>query len=413
MTRKKVKLVWIVNDAARKASLKKRRVGLLKKVSELTTLCGVNAFAIIYSPDEPEPMVWPSPPEVEQLIMRYESIPEVERCKKMTNQESYLKERMAKSQEHCRKNHMKNREYELVYLMDRLRRDNEMDSFEVTELQAFIWLLEEKMRELRKRSEYFQQVPPLPSYPFPPPPPLPLPMSPHGDVIMEEMGQEGGGGGSGGELMRFNPQEALMWDQWFIDMMNNNENIAGGGSGTNLPQGLNFPGFPGGGGGFDMGVYPGRFGDSSAGNIVGMGLPQGNMNIGMNPFELGMPPYVNPFGLGLHPPPQNFAGSNSTNVFGLGLPPPPPPPENFAGSSSANIFGLGPPPPHPENFAGSSSANVFGLGLPPRPPAPAPDSTTGESPTAAGGDLGLPGFLPAGTDTGMPFDPTKPWPHNF
>ncbi|XP_057999433.1 agamous-like MADS-box protein AGL80 [Hevea brasiliensis] len=232
MTRKKVKLVWIVNDAARKASLKKRRIGLLKKVSELTTLCGVSAFAIIYSPDEREPMLWPSRPVVQQLLMRYQTMPEIERCKKMMNQESYLKERIAKVQEQFRKHQRKNREIELACLMDRLHQGNGVDDFEVNELQGLIWLLEEKMKDIRKRVEYFQQ-----------------------------MGHQFGGGGSGGDIMRDNPTDAMVWDQWFVDMMNNSENIAGSSSGTkneqgHHPQGFNITGIPGGdGGGLDMGQH--------------------------------------------------------------------------------------------------------------------------------------------------------------
>ncbi|KAG8499911.1 hypothetical protein CXB51_006594 [Gossypium anomalum] len=53
-----VTLAWVSNDSARRASLKIRRSGLMKKMSELTTLCGNRACLIIYSPDESEPIVW-------------------------------------------------------------------------------------------------------------------------------------------------------------------------------------------------------------------------------------------------------------------------------------------------------------------------------------------------------------------
>ncbi|KAJ6749931.1 hypothetical protein OIU85_000547 [Salix viminalis] len=76
MARKKVKLMWIVNDAARKASLKKRRDGLLKKVSELTILCGIEAFVIIYCPDDPEPAIWPSRPDQIPPLQDANSLPQ-------------------------------------------------------------------------------------------------------------------------------------------------------------------------------------------------------------------------------------------------------------------------------------------------------------------------------------------------
>ncbi|MBA0880711.1 hypothetical protein Goshw_025403 [Gossypium schwendimanii] len=52
MIRKKVKLSYITNDSSRKANYKKRKKGLMRKMSELSTLCGIGACAIMYSPYE-------------------------------------------------------------------------------------------------------------------------------------------------------------------------------------------------------------------------------------------------------------------------------------------------------------------------------------------------------------------------
>ncbi|KAJ4885607.1 Agamous-like MADS-box protein AGL80 [Raphanus sativus] len=43
MTRRKVKLAFIVNNSSRKTTYKKRKRGLLKKAHEIFTLCGINA----------------------------------------------------------------------------------------------------------------------------------------------------------------------------------------------------------------------------------------------------------------------------------------------------------------------------------------------------------------------------------
>ncbi|KAJ4823856.1 Agamous-like MADS-box protein agl80, partial [Turnera subulata] len=99
MTRKKVKLAFIANDAARKATFKKRRKGLIKKVSELSTLCGIEACAIIYSPYETQPEVWPSPVGVQRVLSQFRQMPEMEQSKKMVNQESFLRQRIAKAGE--------------------------------------------------------------------------------------------------------------------------------------------------------------------------------------------------------------------------------------------------------------------------------------------------------------------------
>ena len=94
MTRKKVKLAFILNNASRKATYKKRKKGLLKKVHELSTLCGIPAGAIIYSPYDPTPEVWPDADGIQQVIAAFRSLPELERHKNMVNQEEYLKQRI-------------------------------------------------------------------------------------------------------------------------------------------------------------------------------------------------------------------------------------------------------------------------------------------------------------------------------
>ncbi|CAH8387939.1 unnamed protein product [Eruca vesicaria subsp. sativa] len=57
---------------------KKRKKGLLKKVNELSTLCGINACAIIYSPYDTNPEVWPSNFGVQRVISDYRQLPEME-----------------------------------------------------------------------------------------------------------------------------------------------------------------------------------------------------------------------------------------------------------------------------------------------------------------------------------------------
>jgi hypothetical protein len=54
MTRKKVKLSSNVNDASIKATYNKRKNGVLNKVDELSTFCGIEACAIVYGPYEPQ-----------------------------------------------------------------------------------------------------------------------------------------------------------------------------------------------------------------------------------------------------------------------------------------------------------------------------------------------------------------------
>lgn len=86
MTRTKIHLAFMQNDSARKSTLKKRKIGLMKKVHELSTLCGVDACVMIYSPNNPEPDVWPSRSEAERVINKFKNMPNFEKTKKMEDQ---------------------------------------------------------------------------------------------------------------------------------------------------------------------------------------------------------------------------------------------------------------------------------------------------------------------------------------
>lgn len=212
-----MKLVWIVNDSARKASFKKRRAGLLKKVNELTTLCGVSAFVIIYGPDDAEPAVWPTRQEVHRLLTRFQRVPDIERCKKMMNQESYIRERSGKMQEQLRRHHRKNRDMEMARVMHQIHRGKPLIEFEAKELTGLAWMLEEKMKEIRRRVEYFQQAP------------LPLPGSFH-QRNTEPPGQLGGRNSIDGRTSTTPPMSK---DSFWGERGNNSDkNGGGGGSST-------------------------------------------------------------------------------------------------------------------------------------------------------------------------------------
>ncbi|MBA0707718.1 hypothetical protein Golax_019744 [Gossypium laxum] len=87
MIRKKVKLAYITNDSSRKATYKKRKKDLMKKMSELSTYCGIDTCAIMYSPYESQTEFWPSLLGVEQVLSKFKMILEMEKRKNMMNQE--------------------------------------------------------------------------------------------------------------------------------------------------------------------------------------------------------------------------------------------------------------------------------------------------------------------------------------
>nr|AIZ95382.1 MADS36 [Erycina pusilla] len=102
MARKKVTLAYITNDATRRATLKKRRRGMLKKVNELSILCGVPACAVVYSPQCDQPEVFPSEEEAKRILTDLANLPEIDKNKKMVNQSSFLEQRLVKLSQQVR-----------------------------------------------------------------------------------------------------------------------------------------------------------------------------------------------------------------------------------------------------------------------------------------------------------------------
>ncbi|KAA3486333.1 agamous-like MADS-box protein AGL80 [Gossypium australe] len=113
-----MKLAYITNDSKRKTTYKKRTKGLVKKVHELTTLCGIEACAIIHSPDfDSQPEVWPSNEGAQWLISEFKKLPQLIRNNNMVNQESFLKQSIAKATQQLRKLRKENHQKELKEVM--------------------------------------------------------------------------------------------------------------------------------------------------------------------------------------------------------------------------------------------------------------------------------------------------------
>ncbi|MBA0761620.1 hypothetical protein Gotri_024241, partial [Gossypium trilobum] len=86
-------------------------------MSELSTLCGINACAIMYSPYESQLEVWPSPIEGQQVLSKFRMILEMEQRKNMVNQESFLSQRTVKVVEQLKKHCKDNQEKEMTLVM--------------------------------------------------------------------------------------------------------------------------------------------------------------------------------------------------------------------------------------------------------------------------------------------------------
>ncbi|KAH1106024.1 hypothetical protein J1N35_009792 [Gossypium stocksii] len=160
MTRKKVKLAYITDDSARKATYKKRMKGLMKKLSELSTLCDIDACSIMYSPYESQPEVWPSPMGVQQVLSKLETIPEMEKSKNMLNQESFISQKTTKAAEQLKKHCKENWEKEMTEVMFNTicgKRDVHGLNFEA--LSEINLLLDKKMSDIDKRIDALTKTP--------------------------------------------------------------------------------------------------------------------------------------------------------------------------------------------------------------------------------------------------------------
>ncbi|XP_010240843.1 PREDICTED: agamous-like MADS-box protein AGL80 [Nelumbo nucifera] len=222
MARKKVKLALIANETARKATFKKRKKGLMKKVSELSTLCGVSACAIIYSPYDSQPDVWPSPPEAQRVIARFKSLPEMEQSKKMMNQEAFLRQRISKVKEQLKRQEKENRDLEITQLMNQALTGNKsLHDVGVEDLGDLAWMVEEKMKAIQERIELLTRTPPPPFLP----------------VDEKRMMMRYGNGEGGSEAERTTLEvamEALQRQSWFMDVMNPHEHVHVGCAGDDM-----------------------------------------------------------------------------------------------------------------------------------------------------------------------------------
>ncbi|KAL3629879.1 hypothetical protein CASFOL_026191 [Castilleja foliolosa] len=154
MTRKKVTLAYITNDSERRASFRKRKRGLIKKVSELSTLCDVDACAIIYSLYDLEPEVWPSPEGAEAVLARFRTLSEMEKSKKMVNQESFTRQRIKKAEEQLRRLRKENTRREMESFMFRcLGGKASMDHFDLRNSTEMGWVIDQMLRDIQSRMD--------------------------------------------------------------------------------------------------------------------------------------------------------------------------------------------------------------------------------------------------------------------
>ncbi|KHN11882.1 Agamous-like MADS-box protein AGL80 [Glycine soja] len=164
----KLKLTFIGNDSKRKNVCKKRKQSLLKKTEELSMLCGVEACAIVYGPDDPRPVIWPSELGVENVLRMFMSMPHWEQSKKMVNQESFIAQSIMKSKEKLQKIVKENKDIEMSLFMAHcfktgmFQPDINMTTADMNVLSSII---EQNLKDIDKRMEMLKANQVIPNQP--------------------------------------------------------------------------------------------------------------------------------------------------------------------------------------------------------------------------------------------------------
>lgn len=149
MGRRKVRLELITNDSVRKTTFRKRKGGLLKKASELKTLCGVDTCAIIYTANDAEPHVWPSPEDAQRVLGRFQSLPSKKQGKHMLNHEDYRPKDVSMLELKLENGIKRNQDLEMeLLLLDHLSGKNVVDLIKDDEMKMLYQSVDDKIRDL-------------------------------------------------------------------------------------------------------------------------------------------------------------------------------------------------------------------------------------------------------------------------
>ncbi|OIW14060.1 hypothetical protein TanjilG_11405 [Lupinus angustifolius] len=152
MARRNTKLAYIANDAKRNATYKKRKNSLIKKTKEISTLCGVETCAIIYSSNGLQPEVWPSHFEVQKVLYKFLTMPPLEQSRKMFDQEMFLKQRIMKAQEQLKKKKIQNRKEMMSLLMIKCLSTGKVEeNVNAQNANDLLWVIDENLKELDEK----------------------------------------------------------------------------------------------------------------------------------------------------------------------------------------------------------------------------------------------------------------------
>ncbi|KAI8026454.1 Agamous-like MADS-box protein AGL80 [Camellia lanceoleosa] len=159
MPGKKVKLAFITNDSERKSTFNRRKKGLVKKASELSTLCGIDACVIIHGPYESQPEVWPNNLGVQRVLAKFTRMPEMKQGKKVITQEIFIRQSIAKANEQLKKQLKLNREKEMTEIMYQCLSGRGLQNLSMVDQYDLNQLIDQNLKEIGKKIESLKKTP--------------------------------------------------------------------------------------------------------------------------------------------------------------------------------------------------------------------------------------------------------------
>lgn len=156
---RKIRLARIEDERKRKSTFKKKRGMLFKKLEELSILCDVKAAAIVYSPGEDVPIVWPSHEEVVTRITKFNRSKESFNAPKMVDQESYLADKVVQVAAEIKKEVQKNEEREAKLITNQIIcKDVDVKQLDRKQQETTLAFLTSYLKQLEIRNRDLQPI---------------------------------------------------------------------------------------------------------------------------------------------------------------------------------------------------------------------------------------------------------------
>ncbi|KAK8562670.1 hypothetical protein V6N12_010743 [Hibiscus sabdariffa] len=117
-------------------------------MSELTTLCGVEACVVLYPPgSDSQPEAWPSAAAARNMFSEYKTLP----VSRMVNQESFLEQLITKTTNRLEKLQEENRKKELTKVMFQNLGGKGLHNVKKEDLDELRWLIDQNLKDIDKR----------------------------------------------------------------------------------------------------------------------------------------------------------------------------------------------------------------------------------------------------------------------